>query len=150
MTAVAAPTQERCAGYLTRAFRSRGEVIDDAVGKLESKDFDTIVVTGVSGLLIGSILAHILDKHLVVVRKDEDVSTHSQPGMVEGILGGRWLFVDDFVSSGETLLRVKRKVQERANDRWWGEEDHETEYVGFYGYVNGKFDAPGDEGGWMQ
>lgn len=74
--------------------------------------FDSIVVTGVSGLVVGPAAALRLKKPLVVVRKPDDSSTHSAR-KVEGHmrLGKRALFVDDFVSSGETQRRVEDVIE---------------------------------------
>lgn len=64
-------------------------------------DFDVLVVTGISGVLFGSMLARSLKKDLAIVRKRDDRSTHSGH-TVEGWIGPRALFVDDLVASGDT------------------------------------------------
>ena len=66
-------------------------------------DFDGFVVSGYSMSLISPILAFMLDKHIAVVRKDDnDHSGHR----VEGLTYQRWVMVDDLVSSGSTLGRI--------------------------------------------
>lgn len=71
-----------------------------------AEDFDTIVVTGMSGALFGAPLAYILNKPLLVVRKELDTTTHGAQRL-EGNHGlERYLFVDDMVASGDTLRYV--------------------------------------------
>ena len=75
-------------------------------------EFDAFACTGVSGLAMASILADKLDKELIVVRKRSDDS-HSV-GNVEGpetTKKLRYLFVDDFVSSGKTFRSVLDALQ---------------------------------------
>jgi orotate phosphoribosyltransferase len=71
-------------------------------------EFDSIVVTGVSGLVVGSPVALALGKSLVIVRKmTEDCHDGNQVVNAANI-GERALFLDDFVSEGNT----RRKVQD--------------------------------------
>lgn len=75
---------------------------------------DAIVATGVSGLIVAPIVAFDMGLPLVVVRKDDDKTTHSMC-KVEGTLSDRYAFVDDFFASGRTLARVWRRLtQEHA------------------------------------
>jgi adenine/guanine phosphoribosyltransferase-like PRPP-binding protein len=83
--------------------------------------FDSIVVTGMSGVLVGAPLSLRLKKPLVVIRKDND-NTHQYDGRVGGTklinltnLGQRALFLDDFTSSGETRKRVVEKIREAGS-----------------------------------
>jgi adenine/guanine phosphoribosyltransferase-like PRPP-binding protein len=66
---------------------------------------DVLVVTGVSGIAFGALLAHGLGLHLAVVRKEE--RRHS-PNTLECAHPGpfRWVFVDDHITSGATANRV--------------------------------------------
>lgn len=97
-------------GYLDRAIDHYADVIRDCKKALRkaSLDFDTIVCTGVSGTLIAPTLAYKLDKHLLVVRKTT-TGSHAT-AMVEGRIGARVLYVDDFVSTGATLKRMQQQV----------------------------------------
>lgn len=83
-------------------------------------EFDTVVVTGTSGLLMGPTLARATRKHLAVVRKAGDGS-HSW-AKVEGYKAGRKaVFVDDLVFSGETAERVRKTaLSEMGNLTWAG------------------------------
>lgn len=89
-----------------RAYRVR--VIRYFKKMVREVPFNTIVVTGVSGLLMGPILAHTTRKSLLVVRRDGE-STHS-PERLEGTIGGRYLFVDDFICKGDTATRVHNEI----------------------------------------
>ncbi len=97
--------------------------------------FDAIAVRGVSGLVIGSILADRLGKHLLVVRRQSDIKAvgigwkddtareqytqacHSKM-LVEGPLDwtplARYIVVDDFTSSGNTLKWIHEAIGTRA------------------------------------
>lgn len=72
--------------------------------------FDTIVVTGTSGQFYGPVLAYIMQKEYCVVRKPNDGS-HDYHKIV-GNVGSRWIFFDDFVSTGNTRKRVKVMMRE--------------------------------------
>jgi len=80
----------------------RKAIVQDAIRHLKPihADYDTIAVRGVSGLTVGSILAHMLQKHLIIVRKDGE-SSHGKP--VEGVVNSRYIIVDDFEVSGNTV-----------------------------------------------
>lgn len=95
--------------------------------QLADVDYDTLVGTGLSGAIVVPELARRLKKHALIVRKPDDGSHSSSP--VEGVLGERWVFVDDFVASGATRQRVTDAVDEAAGDT-------PTRYVGQLMYAN--------------
>jgi orotate phosphoribosyltransferase len=74
-------------------------------------EFDLMVGTGVSGALAIGMLAFALQKRFVIVRKENDGSHSSHP--IEGLVasGDRWLFVDDFISTGKTFRRCSDAMQ---------------------------------------
>lgn len=77
-------------------------------------DFDALVVTGMSGMAVGFPLALRLRKPIMVCRKPDD-DCHQSGGCVVGMTRAqarfaRLLWVDDFISSGDTLERVKYTV----------------------------------------
>lgn len=86
--------------------------------------FDSIAVRGISGLLIGAPVSLQLGKVLVVIRK-EDGSHSSRPVEQMGRMGHRVLFLDDFVSTGDTRAAVLDAI---------GEEDPYADLVGEYLY----------------
>lgn len=116
-------------GYMDNAVFDLASVLREAVTNLTpvKGEFDTLVGTGFSGGIIVPALALRLRKKFVLIRKENDDSHHS--GRVLGELGERWIFVDDFVSSGNTRLRVIEKISEAASRTL-----HKTTLVGNYYY----------------
>lgn len=119
-------------GYLRQAYADPAEIILRAQDLLRDATYDTMVGTGLSGALVIPMLARALDKHWLIVRKPDDGSHSHLP--VEGDLGARWLFVDDFISSGDTRKRVKREVRDIARRK-----GHTAVYAGDYTYSPPKF-----------
>lgn len=116
--------------YLPGAFDSTKMLVDNfrkAVHANGRVRFDTLIGTGLSGALVVPILARALRKHYMIIRKPGDDS-HAG-GQHEGILGERFIFVDDFISTGTTMRRVLRQVQEMLID-----DCEESQFVGVYEY----------------
>lgn len=105
--------------YLERVVEPgrRKETIEECLKILVQirDEFDSIVGTGVSGVTIGSILAHCLDKHFVFVRKDSEKS-HSRYA-VEGNPGYNFVVVDDMICSGSTLMGILGTVKRECGQR---------------------------------
>ncbi len=118
--------------YMDDAVFDLNKVIETAKERLAYVDFDTLVGTGFSGSIVIPALALAMGKKFVLIRKDTDDSHHGR-GRLVGELGNKWVFVDDFVSSGKTRWRVINKIDEVDND---------TEYVGQYMYVNYSTEGP--------
>jgi orotate phosphoribosyltransferase len=112
--------------YMDSALFGLPGVIETAKERLADVDFDTLVGTGFSGSIVIPALALAMGKKFVLIRKETDDSHHGG-GRLVGELGNKWIFVDDFVSSGKTRQRVIDKVEE---------VDSDTEYVGQYMYVS--------------
>lgn len=117
--------------YMDPALFNLPEVIDTAKERLANVDFDTMVGTGFSGGIVIPSLALAMGKKFVLIRKDSDDSHHGKGKMV-GDLGQRWIFVDDFVSSGKTRKRVIGKIAEAMD--YNGKIN--AKMVGQYMYVN--------------
>lgn len=115
--------------YMDEALFNLEKVISRAKENLADLEFDTLVGTGLSGGIVVPALALAMGKKFVLVRKESDDSHHGG-GQLLGELGARWIFVDDFVSSGRTRERVIDKIGEEAAKR-----DAETEFVGQYMYM---------------
>lgn len=79
--------------------------------RLSGVKFDSFAARGVSGLVFGAKLAHVMRKNLVVVRKPNE-SAHSDV-MVEGLKPSRYVFVDDFVNTGATKCAVVEGIKAR-------------------------------------
>lgn len=90
--------------------------VNQVVTKLRPRkdQFDSIVVRGMSGVIVGSPVALRLKKPLVVVRKWGEKSHAQSEGSGQIInaqnIGDRWLFLDDFTLTGTTLKTCKRHL----------------------------------------
>lgn len=82
---------------------------------LKDVNFDTLVGTGLSGSLAIARLAPYLKKHALIIRKPND-GTHADYQLAYGKVGKRWLFIDDFISSGATKRRVIEAMEKVARD----------------------------------
>ncbi len=95
--------------YIARYFDMQETVIRDSVRVLKkyADDYDLLVCTGTSGLIITPVLAWRLKKPFAVVRKP-DQSRNAGSNLIEGTVvnGQRYVWIDDFISSGETRDRV--------------------------------------------
>ena len=102
-------------------FSDLAEIVRNACEDIRPhrREFDSIVVRGASGIIVGSPLALRLRKPLVVVRKphEMDVQVSHAHRAVEGDrdLGRRYLWVDDFVSSGATREAVHQTIVRYAD-----------------------------------
>jgi adenine/guanine phosphoribosyltransferase-like PRPP-binding protein len=101
-------------------FTNLSEVVDDTVALLRryTSEFDSIVVRGISGIVVGSPVSLALKKPLVIVRKPGDGS-HS-PRTVENIenVGSRYLFLDDFLSMGTTRRAVAEEIHNEGGPEY--------------------------------
>lgn len=127
--------------YFDDAVFNLSEVIETAKERLGGVDFDTMVGTGFSGGVVIPALALAMGKKFVLIRKDTDDSHHGR-GRLLGELGQRWIFVDDFVSSGATRTRVIEKVNTVVNG--FG-DSVKSEMIGQYMYATYRDDGPGFE-----
>lgn len=130
--------------YFDEAIRDLPGVIETAKERLDGVDFDTMVGTGFSGGIVIPALALSMGKKFVLIRKEGDDSHHGG-GKLVGQLGGRWIFVDDFISTGRTRERVIRKIASAVYDtrvtttmvgqymyqRYWGEEEKPGKFEPF-------------------
>lgn len=124
--------------YFDEAVYDLPNVIETAKKQLDGVDFDTIVGTGFSGGMVIPALAMSMGKKFVLIRKEKDDSHHGG-GRLVGELGKRWIFVDDFISSGRTRNRVIGKIADSLLDTL----DGSTTMVGQYMYMNhGDITAP--------
>lgn len=95
-----------CASWLKPVLhpKRRRKVIERAVERLRTVEFDAIAIQGYSSSIPGSILAYLLDKELLVIRKTGEERTSYRS--IEGYKGSKFVFVDDLISSGNTVRRV--------------------------------------------
>lgn len=77
------------------------------------KEFDSIIVSGMSGVVVGITVGLRLRKPVVIARKESDACHARRGSLINRIkLGTRALFLDDFISEGTTLEHCRRKVEE--------------------------------------
>jgi len=132
------------AGYMSHVRDDPERLIERAAAHLEGVSYNTLVGTGLSGALIVPVLARALDKRWLIIRKRGDRSHSATPS--EGVLGTRWVFVDDFISSGATLCRVKQGVYETQR---YGRRRNPfpTRFVGAYLYQDYNYTGIADNHG---
>ncbi len=118
--------------YSILAFRNPEIILDDFKDATWGQKFDTLIGTGLSGALVVPTLARALGLKWAIIRKPNDGS-HTM-AKFEGEIGSRWMFVDDFVSSGATRDRVRDAVEEIS-----AEYRQLTTYVGTYEYERSRF-----------
>lgn len=99
--------------YVPEDFRRLVKACAEALPKImDLVGAESVVVQGKSGQSLAFGMMMLIDFQLVVVRKNNEQSHGFQiEGM--GVLGP-WVFLDDFVSSGETLDRVMQTLSDRA------------------------------------
>lgn len=139
-------------GYFNRAFEDIDDIANKMLETLQNVEWDTMVGTGLSGTLVVPTLARTFGSKWAIVRKEISPHTNLQ---VEGEIGHKWLFVDDFISSGDTLRRVQSVINDLEtsiwhdpdrsgpySDKWYGWWEHtkiQTEWVGTYEYEKDSF-----------
>src|SRR5688572_6935768 len=101
--------------YFSKAFRDLDELAEKMLETVKDVNFDTMVGTGLSGTLVVPHLARTFGTYWAIIRKDEQNHDY---GKVVGEIGQRWLFVDDFVSMGHTLRRVRNAIDELKVDEY--------------------------------
>jgi hypothetical protein len=118
----AEPATRHGCGYLSVGFGNPAPIITSAYAVLENVQFDTMVCCGTSGLLVAPILSRAMGRHLAVVRKGK-INTSVYGGtssadnshsiaQVEGMFGRKWIFVDDLIGSGSTLVHVAESIRD--------------------------------------
>lgn len=103
--------------YFSRAFNDIEGVIEDAREALPSY-VDTLVGTGMSGAVAIPQIARALGMNFALIRKPNE-STHSHL-TIEGSVGSYWVFVDDFIESGDTYRRVIAAMSAKCNSEHVG------------------------------
>ncbi len=124
-------------GYLEHSLPRSLRVIEKSIASV-IHEFDAIVVSGLSGVIPGAIIASKYNKQLVVVRKEDDVThgtiTEGREYFKEGT---PYIVLDDFVSSGKTMTRILNKML----DQGYGMPRYLVLYRGPWHTFNSAFDA---------
>lgn len=125
----------RCS-YMRDAFdRSGGELIELFEEQIDAHGivFDTVVAIGLSGMMVMPLIGYHYGVNMLALRKNGAEDNHTYEGdinaVAEGVLGRKWLLIDDFVSSGGTADKAIKLVNRFAENF-----NHKTEFVGVYGY----------------
>jgi len=93
--------------------------------------FDSIVCCGTSGLLVAPQIAEILDKHIIVVRKDQKCYSEF---LVEGVAPDRYIIIDDFICTGDTVRYIMDCISEDSpSSRCYGVYCYMGEDCSYYG-----------------
>ena len=102
-------TQSFHTSYMETLFREPEKIVR-RLRNLQERgvEFDTIVGTGISGLIPLKQAADELGIHWLAVRKPGE-NSHSG-SLLTGEIGDKWLMVDDFMQSGATVKRVVEAI----------------------------------------
>ena len=76
-------------------------------------EFDAIAFRGVSGSLLGPLVATAMGKGLIYIRKKVD--SHRSYD-VEGCVTQRYIIIDDLIDSGKTIHSIREAIEKRARD----------------------------------
>ena len=90
----------------------RNKIIIKAVCDLRkiSDSFDSIACCGVSGLMVVPQISELLNKNIIVVRKEGD-KCYSE-FRTEGVAPFRYIILDDLICSGSTVKHIKKVLKE--------------------------------------
>lgn len=95
------------ANYLSDPILDLQGLVDKTIRRMEGIKFEGFVGTGLSGTMVAPVLAYAMKKRFAIVRKQDDRSHHSSGEVESGLQDGdRWVFIDDFTSSGSTRSRA--------------------------------------------
>jgi hypothetical protein len=93
--------------------QDRNKIIDSFniwINSPKTPKFDAIAVSGLSGLTFGPLLAHLNQKELIAIRKQDDTSNHSNR-IVETVYRPsskfRYIILDDLISSAATVYYIR-------------------------------------------
>ena len=91
--------------------KERNKIIIKAVCDLRkiADQFDTIVCCGVSGLMVVPQIAELLNKNILIVRKNEKRYSEFR---TEGIAPFQYVVVDDLICSGATVKYIKKIIRD--------------------------------------
>lgn len=81
----------------------------------ELPPFDAIAFTGLSGSVIAGAVGLAMDKYLYCVRKDGE-NRHSGYQCEGPGTGLRYVIIDDFISTGSTLRRIRNMVSAHTDN----------------------------------
>ena len=128
-------------GYSSCAFEDIEGIIRTAKVKLKDVEFHSFACSGVSGMVVAPVLAHAMDKRLLVVRKA--LSGCHATHFVEGDVNkyDQYVVVDDFLSTGKTIGLIIAHITKELGDCY------APTYAGTYLYQDDTFTTDWSECG---
>lgn len=127
--------------YFDRAIsHTNGDLMKAARENITSR-YDTLVGTGMSGVIAVARLAPSLRKNALYVRKPDDKSTHSS-SMVEGHFGESFIIVDDIICTGNTVCNILEHMIRDAGSltfRGYNKPHAKMLFKGVYSYQEDEF-----------
>jgi adenine/guanine phosphoribosyltransferase-like PRPP-binding protein len=121
------------ASYLSKIFnrKEQDKVISEIKQLIKEKElkFDGFIVTGISGITMGSVLSRVLRKDLVIVRKAND-GTHSSYNVENYKHDKSYIFLDDLIASGATYKNVKKMLSICKSTRWLYGDGKQSKIIG--------------------
>lgn len=108
------------AEHLKKIFNSRQyarsiSVLCDGISRSKI-NFEFIAFRGYSGSMIAPAVAHKLNKQMCLIRKGSE-KRHSAR-LIEGFVGGRYIIVDDLISTGNTIRQIIKSLNSRSGKEW--------------------------------
>ena len=121
--------------YFDAAFDDFDTLINNAETNLRGLkiNFDSMVGIGLSGHLVLPVLARHFNVPFLALRK-QGVDCHDNYGIGQygrGTIGKRWILIDDFICSGQTMKTANNRVEAALKLKGAG---FTTEFVGTYCY----------------
>jgi adenine/guanine phosphoribosyltransferase-like PRPP-binding protein len=107
----------KCIDYLEGVFdpKKLSGIVNRIVSTLRPLQYDAIAMSGMSGALVGSIVANRLGKPMMLVRKPhEEKFSHSRQKIESGVQHNRpicYVIIDDLISSGDTINRIRYAIE---------------------------------------
>ena len=88
----------------------RNKIIINAYSYLNKLDlyYDSIACCGTSGLMVVPQIAELLNKNIIVVRKNRDGYSDF---MVEGPSSKHYIIIDDLICSGKTVKHITKTIK---------------------------------------
>jgi orotate phosphoribosyltransferase len=83
----------------------RREAVEKTRRRITRLEFDAVAFTGLSGSVIAGAVVSAMDKYLYCVRKSAE-NRHSEYQVEGPSTGLRYVVIDDFISTGETIKRI--------------------------------------------
>lgn len=71
--------------------------------------FDSIAIRGMSGAMVGPIVAAKLGKEITIIRKPG--TSHADE--ITGLIGGKYIILDDFIEYGDTVQIIKKTLHKK-------------------------------------